>query len=176
MFMLPLHHSSVTSWVYAAWLACLDEWYWSSWTMSSVSPSAHDWYPSWRSKRSGQRYAPSWVSSLGSLLIIYLFSWSFYDICESHSGSNEETSANYSSQSQTDQMHVRRCCLATDRWFSSLRECRLIASEFVPGNPRSLKHLCRLEIRKHITIKRLRNPIIMDCFPPLIKNYLLYKE
>uniref|UniRef100_A0A8C2DXU9 Ankyrin repeat and SOCS box containing 15 n=1 Tax=Cyprinus carpio TaxID=7962 RepID=A0A8C2DXU9_CYPCA len=44
------------------------------------------------------------------------------------------------------------------------------------SNPRSLKHLCRLEIRKHITIKRLRNPIIMDCFPPLIKNYLLYKE
>lgn len=85
---VALHHSSVTSWVCAAWLACLDEWYWSSWTMSSVSPSAHDWYPSWRSKRSGQRYAPSWVSSLGSLLIIYLFSWSFYDICESHSGSN----------------------------------------------------------------------------------------
>uniref|UniRef100_A0A672RCV5 SOCS box domain-containing protein n=1 Tax=Sinocyclocheilus grahami TaxID=75366 RepID=A0A672RCV5_SINGR len=44
------------------------------------------------------------------------------------------------------------------------------------NNPRSLKHLCRLEIRKHMTIKRLCNTIIMDSFPPPIKNYLLYKE
>ncbi len=68
------------------------------------------------------------------------------------------------------------CSLATDQWFSSLRECRLIAFEFVPDNPRSLKHLCRLEIRKHMTIKRLCNTVIMDSFPPPIKNYLLYKE
>ncbi len=68
------------------------------------------------------------------------------------------------------------CSLATDQWFSSLRECRLIAFEFVPDNPRSLKHLCRLEIRKHMTIKRLCNTVIMDYFPPPIKNYLLYKE
>ncbi|XP_067292689.1 ankyrin repeat and SOCS box protein 15-like [Pseudorasbora parva] len=44
------------------------------------------------------------------------------------------------------------------------------------NNPRSLKHLCRLEIRKHMTVKRLRNTIIMDSFPPPIRNYLLYKE
>uniref|UniRef100_A0A671SYK7 Ankyrin repeat and SOCS box containing 15 n=1 Tax=Sinocyclocheilus anshuiensis TaxID=1608454 RepID=A0A671SYK7_9TELE len=44
------------------------------------------------------------------------------------------------------------------------------------NNPRSLKHLCRLEIRKHMTIKRLCNTVIMDPFPPPIKNYLLYKE
>ncbi|KAF4095220.1 ankyrin repeat and SOCS box protein 15-like [Onychostoma macrolepis] len=44
------------------------------------------------------------------------------------------------------------------------------------NNPRSLKHLCRLEIRKHLTIKRLCNTVIMDSFPPPIKNYLLYKE
>ncbi|XP_050955330.1 ankyrin repeat and SOCS box protein 15-like [Labeo rohita] len=44
------------------------------------------------------------------------------------------------------------------------------------NNPRSLKHLCRLEIRKHMTVKRLCNTTIMNSFPPLIKNYLLYKE
>ncbi|KAK7117753.1 hypothetical protein R3I94_023092 [Phoxinus phoxinus] len=44
------------------------------------------------------------------------------------------------------------------------------------NNPRSLKHLCRLEIRKTLTVKRLRNTIIMDAFPPPIRNYLLYKE
>ncbi|XP_043083645.1 ankyrin repeat and SOCS box protein 15-like isoform X2 [Puntigrus tetrazona] len=44
------------------------------------------------------------------------------------------------------------------------------------NNPRSLKHLCRLEIRKHMTIKRLYDNVTMDSFPPLIKNYLLYKE
>ncbi len=68
------------------------------------------------------------------------------------------------------------CSLETDRWFSSLRECRLIAFEFVPDNPRSLQHLCRLEIRKHMTIKRLGNTIIKDSFPPPIKNDLLCKE
>uniref|UniRef100_A0A673HRJ8 SOCS box domain-containing protein n=1 Tax=Sinocyclocheilus rhinocerous TaxID=307959 RepID=A0A673HRJ8_9TELE len=44
------------------------------------------------------------------------------------------------------------------------------------NNPRSQKHLCRLEIRKHMTIKRLCNTVIMDPFPPPIKNYLLYKK
>ncbi|XP_077067128.1 ankyrin repeat and SOCS box protein 15-like isoform X1 [Siphateles boraxobius] len=44
------------------------------------------------------------------------------------------------------------------------------------NNPRSLKQLCRLEIRKTLTVKRLRNTIIMDSFPPPIRNYLLYKE
>ncbi|XP_051740553.1 ankyrin repeat and SOCS box protein 15-like [Ctenopharyngodon idella] len=43
------------------------------------------------------------------------------------------------------------------------------------NNPRSLKHLCRLEIRKYMTVKKLRNIIIMDSFPPPIRNYLLYK-
>lgn len=174
MFMSPLLHSFVTSWVCAAWLACQDEWYWSYWTMSATSPSAHDWDPSWRNKRSGKTYTPSWVSSLGLHLITYLY-LSLYDIWESHSGSDEETSPNYSSQSKC-MWEDSTCFLAIDRWFSSLRECRLIAFEFLPDNPRSLKHLCRLEIRKHMTVKRLCNTTIMNSFPPLIKNYLLYKE
>ncbi|KAL0968082.1 hypothetical protein UPYG_G00262150 [Umbra pygmaea] len=46
------------------------------------------------------------------------------------------------------------------------------------GNPRSLKHMCRLEIRKRLTLKRLNDPIIMstDLFPPSLRNYLMYRE
>ncbi|XP_019896166.1 ankyrin repeat and SOCS box protein 15-like isoform X2 [Esox lucius] len=46
------------------------------------------------------------------------------------------------------------------------------------GKPRSLKHLCRLEIRKCLTLKRLNDPIVMssDLFPPGLRNYLMYKE
>ncbi|KAF7643903.1 hypothetical protein LDENG_00231450 [Lucifuga dentata] len=46
------------------------------------------------------------------------------------------------------------------------------------NSPRSLGHLCRLEIRKRLTLKRLNNPEIMnsDLFPPRLKNFILYKE
>ncbi|XP_036374357.1 ankyrin repeat and SOCS box protein 15-like [Megalops cyprinoides] len=46
------------------------------------------------------------------------------------------------------------------------------------GNPRTLKHLCRLVIRRQMTPKRLCDPDIMDSapFPPMVKSYLVYKE
>ncbi|XP_064417598.1 ankyrin repeat and SOCS box protein 15 isoform X4 [Latimeria chalumnae] len=45
-------------------------------------------------------------------------------------------------------------------------------------SPRSLKHLCRLKIRKHIGLRRLQNPAFMEKlpFPKVLKDYLLYKE
>nr|XP_046250926.1 ankyrin repeat and SOCS box protein 15-like isoform X2 [Scatophagus argus] len=45
-------------------------------------------------------------------------------------------------------------------------------------SPRSLRHLCRLEIRKRLTLKRLSNPEIMNShiFPPRLKSFLLYQE
>ncbi|KAJ8387712.1 hypothetical protein AAFF_G00151430 [Aldrovandia affinis] len=46
------------------------------------------------------------------------------------------------------------------------------------GNPRSLKHLCRLVMRSQMTPKRLSDPEIMDSAPfaPRVKSYLMYKE
>ncbi|KAM9807671.1 ankyrin repeat and SOCS box protein 15-like [Neosynchiropus ocellatus] len=48
----------------------------------------------------------------------------------------------------------------------------------VLANPRSLRHLCRLKIRRLLTLKRLNNPDIMnsDTFPPGIRSFLLYRE
>ena len=46
------------------------------------------------------------------------------------------------------------------------------------ANPRSLKHLCRLKIRKCMGRLRLRCPVFMS-FLPLpnrLKAYVLYKE
>ncbi|XP_028814530.1 ankyrin repeat and SOCS box protein 15-like isoform X2 [Denticeps clupeoides] len=45
-------------------------------------------------------------------------------------------------------------------------------------NPRTLKHLCRLVIRHHMTPKRLANPDIMKRLPcpPRLNDFLLYKE
>ncbi|XP_028286394.1 ankyrin repeat and SOCS box protein 15-like isoform X2 [Parambassis ranga] len=45
-------------------------------------------------------------------------------------------------------------------------------------SPRSLRHLCRLEIRKCLTLKKLNNPEIMNShvFPPRLKSFLLYQE
>lgn len=47
-----------------------------------------------------------------------------------------------------------------------------------PGNPRPLKHLCRLVMRRQMTPKRLSDPDIMDSAPfaPRVKSYLVYKE
>ncbi|MCJ8735977.1 hypothetical protein PDJAM_G00253620 [Pangasius djambal] len=46
------------------------------------------------------------------------------------------------------------------------------------GNPRSLKHMCRLLIRRKMTPRKLGDPGIINSapFPPLLKNYLMYRE
>ncbi|XP_068424760.1 ankyrin repeat and SOCS box protein 15-like [Clinocottus analis] len=46
------------------------------------------------------------------------------------------------------------------------------------NSPRSLRHLCRLEIRRRLTLKRLNNPEVMNSqvFPPRLRSYLLYQE
>ncbi|XP_039989464.1 ankyrin repeat and SOCS box protein 15-like [Xiphias gladius] len=46
------------------------------------------------------------------------------------------------------------------------------------SSPRSLRHLCRLEIRRRLTLKRLSNPEIMNSpvFPPRLKSFILYQE
>ncbi|XP_074757678.1 ankyrin repeat and SOCS box protein 15 isoform X3 [Athene noctua] len=45
-------------------------------------------------------------------------------------------------------------------------------------NPRPLKHLCRLKIRKLLGLRRLQKLSSMKKFPlpPVLKNYILYKE
>ncbi|XP_019364821.1 PREDICTED: ankyrin repeat and SOCS box protein 15 [Gavialis gangeticus] len=45
-------------------------------------------------------------------------------------------------------------------------------------NPRALKHLCRLKIRKVMGLKRLQKLKSMQKLPlpPVLKNYILYKE
>ncbi|XP_076120518.1 ankyrin repeat and SOCS box protein 15-like isoform X2 [Alosa pseudoharengus] len=46
------------------------------------------------------------------------------------------------------------------------------------GNPRSLRHLCRLAIRSQMTSQRFADPKTMDSivFPHRLKNYVMYKE
>nr|XP_020449148.1 ankyrin repeat and SOCS box protein 15-like [Monopterus albus] len=46
------------------------------------------------------------------------------------------------------------------------------------SSPRSLRHLCRLEIRRRLTLKRLSNPEIMNShvFPPRLRSFILYQE
>ncbi|XP_055049334.2 ankyrin repeat and SOCS box protein 15 isoform X1 [Misgurnus anguillicaudatus] len=46
------------------------------------------------------------------------------------------------------------------------------------GNPRALKHLCRLVIRREMTPCRLGDPEFIHSgpFPPGLKGYLMYKE
>uniref|UniRef100_UPI0037E8FE63 ankyrin repeat and SOCS box protein 15-like n=1 Tax=Semicossyphus pulcher TaxID=241346 RepID=UPI0037E8FE63 len=46
------------------------------------------------------------------------------------------------------------------------------------SSPRSLRHLCRLEIRRRLTLKRLNKPEIMNShvFPPRLKSFILYQE
>ncbi|XP_037624417.1 ankyrin repeat and SOCS box protein 15-like isoform X2 [Sebastes umbrosus] len=46
------------------------------------------------------------------------------------------------------------------------------------NSPRTLMHLCRLEIRRRLTLKRLNNPEIMNShlFPPGLKSFILYQE
>lgn len=45
-------------------------------------------------------------------------------------------------------------------------------------NPRPLKHLCRLNIRKCVGLERLQKPLSMKKLPlpPVLKGYILYKE
>ena len=67
-----------------------------------------------------------------------------------------------------ENLHTISLCLAEVKCFLT----------FHPGNPRPLKHLCRLQIRRLMTLKRLNDPRIMnsDLFPPGLRNVLLYKE
>ncbi|KAM8751676.1 ankyrin repeat and SOCS box protein 15-like isoform 2-T3 [Acanthopagrus schlegelii] len=46
------------------------------------------------------------------------------------------------------------------------------------GSPRSLSHLCRLEIRRRLTLRKLNNTEIMSShlFPPRLKSFILYHE
>ncbi|XP_058264544.1 ankyrin repeat and SOCS box protein 15 [Hemibagrus wyckioides] len=46
------------------------------------------------------------------------------------------------------------------------------------GNPRSLRHMCRLLIRRMMTPRKLGDPNIINSapFPPLLKKYLMYRE
>ncbi|XP_019934171.2 ankyrin repeat and SOCS box protein 15 isoform X2 [Paralichthys olivaceus] len=46
------------------------------------------------------------------------------------------------------------------------------------SSPRVLRHLCRLVIRRCLTLKRLNNPEIMNShvFPPRLKSFILYQE
>ncbi|KAI4873595.1 hypothetical protein NFI96_030682 [Prochilodus magdalenae] len=46
------------------------------------------------------------------------------------------------------------------------------------GNPRALKHMCRLEIRRRMTHEKLGDPAIFTSapFPPGLQGYLMYKE
>ncbi|XP_029012098.1 dynein axonemal heavy chain 12 isoform X1 [Betta splendens] len=48
----------------------------------------------------------------------------------------------------------------------------------VQRNARSLKHLCRLRIREHLSRLRLRAPVFINFLPlpPRLKDYLRYKE
>lgn len=48
----------------------------------------------------------------------------------------------------------------------------------VQSNARSLKHLCRLRIREHLTHLRLRAPVFISYLPlpPRLQDYLRYKE
>ncbi|XP_077373904.1 uncharacterized protein LOC144016536 [Festucalex cinctus] len=48
----------------------------------------------------------------------------------------------------------------------------------VLGSPRPLSHLCRLLIRRRLTLKRLNNGEIMnsELFPPRLRDFILYRE
>ncbi|XP_070825290.1 dynein axonemal heavy chain 12 [Chaetodon trifascialis] len=48
----------------------------------------------------------------------------------------------------------------------------------IQRNARSLKHLCRLRIREHLSRLRLRGPVFINFLPlpPRLKDYLRYKE
>ncbi|XP_061898954.1 ankyrin repeat and SOCS box protein 15 isoform X1 [Entelurus aequoreus] len=45
-------------------------------------------------------------------------------------------------------------------------------------SPRSLGHLCRLSIRRRLTLKRLNNTEVMnsDLFPPGLRSFILYRD
>uniref|UniRef100_A0A8C4RJA8 Ankyrin repeat and SOCS box containing 15b n=1 Tax=Erpetoichthys calabaricus TaxID=27687 RepID=A0A8C4RJA8_ERPCA len=48
----------------------------------------------------------------------------------------------------------------------------------IVGNPRPLKHLCRLVIRRHMMLPRLRNPASMNLLPlpGVLTQYILFSE
>lgn len=56
--------------------------------------------------------------------------------------------------------------------------CFCLFSFWLTGNTRSLKHLCRLRIREHLSRLRLRAPVFVNFLPlpPRLKDYLRFKE
>ncbi|XP_075995656.1 ankyrin repeat and SOCS box protein 15-like [Genypterus blacodes] len=71
--------------------------------------------------------------------------------------------------------HIHICSklrLILEKQTEWLDICQILCS------PRSLRHLCRLEIRSRLTLKRLNNQEIMnsDLFPPRLRSFILYQE
>lgn len=59
-----------------------------------------------------------------------------------------------------------------------MNEVKCFSEPCSPGSPRSLGHLCRLEIRRRLTLRKLNNTEIMSSqlFPPRLKSFILYQE
>ncbi|KAG7250037.1 hypothetical protein CRUP_009729, partial [Coryphaenoides rupestris] len=79
--------------------------------------------------------------------------------------------------------HVSFCTKLTDTCRSRSSGRRSVTFNFftvhsVSGNARSLKHLCRLRIRGHLSQLRLRSPVFIGYLPlpPRLRDYLRYKE
>ncbi|KAM5148426.1 ankyrin repeat and SOCS box protein 14 [Mantella aurantiaca] len=71
--------------------------------------------------------------------------------------------------------HVAFCCKLKD---TLMKQKLWPEIHYIATNPRSLKHLCRLKIRKCMGRLHLRCPVFMSFLPlpnPL-KDYILYKE
>ncbi|KAK0141822.1 Ankyrin repeat and SOCS box protein 15 [Merluccius polli] len=75
-----------------------------------------------------------------------------------------------------DYVHHVSICPKLRRILQEQRDWSDICS--ILRSPRSLSHICRLEIRRRLTLKRLNNPEVMnsDLFPPRLRDYLLYRE
>lgn len=62
----------------------------------------------------------------------------------------------------------------------ALEPCRhkeTVYLHVLPGQPRSLQHLCRLAIRGNMSLKVLNDPGAMAAlpFPPMLKNYVTFR-
>lgn len=56
------------------------------------------------------------------------------------------------------------------------RQGETVDVHVLPGNPRSLQHLCRLAIRGNVSLKVLNDPGAVAAlpFPPTLKNYVTF--
>ncbi|XP_004070807.1 dynein heavy chain 12, axonemal [Oryzias latipes] len=71
--------------------------------------------------------------------------------------------------------HVSFCC-KLEQTLKEQKQWQDICH--IQRNARSLKHLCRLRIREHLTFLRLKAPCFINFLPlpPRLKDYLRYKE